>query len=410
MASTVTTTSKPATAPKVSTAPETKAAIPNGASYSHYLGGLVTKLHREVAFPQLIVDCAKAIVASRNGWNLMVVSFAANLALNGLPNTIKQLQFIGLQLSMIPLFVLVTRSLVVLTPERHVAADVIPWKAKPATREHVDMMMRRVPNKQDADKWLSEIHLTRDHLALLKNVRHHDADAHDEMWSLDKKQSYIHQTVFWGLHFLYLWSQSRSSVVKKNLLFIAFSAEHMGTVIHVFVDSSVIGLWHHVNTRSEFDTYGAIRLYLDHSFLFVLSSPPALMALYCSGLKTSELYIGLALFVDFLGFGVAVTNHHFQHGRSKQKLPKLIRKYVFKDFLWKYGFLLDDQFHKSHHFHDPETNFALTAGFMDKLVEKLKHGHTLYIHNPELNNKMWLLYFASMSFFVMLCNHVTMDS
>ena len=45
---------------------------------------------------------------------------------------------------MIPLFVLVTRSLVVLTPERHAAADVIPWKAKPATRDYVDMMMKKV--------------------------------------------------------------------------------------------------------------------------------------------------------------------------------------------------------------------------------------------------------------------------
>ena len=384
------------------------AAIPHGTSYSHYLGSLVTKLHREVAFPQLIVDCAKAIVASRNGWNLMVVCFAANLALNGLPNTIKQLQFIGLQLSMIPLFVLVTRSLVVLTPEHHVAADVASPGIKPATREYVDIMMKKVPNKQDADKWLSEIHLTRDHPALRKLVRYHDADLHDELWSLDKKQSYMPTIVVWSLFFLYAWSNS--SIVKKNLLYIAFSAEHMGTVIHVFVDSSVIGLWHHVNTRSEFDREGTIGAYLGFAPLFVLSSLPSFMALLCSGLKTSELYIGLALFVFYLGLGMAGTNHHFQHGRSKQPLPKLIRRYLFKNFLWKYGFLLDDQFHKSHHFYDPETNFALTAGFMDKLVEKLKHEHTLYIHNPELNNKMWLLYFASMSFLVMLCNHVTVNS
>ena len=278
MASTVTTTSKPATAPKVSTALETKAAIPHGASYSHYLGGLVTKLHREVAFPQLIVDCAKAIVASRNGWNLMVVSFAANLALNGMSNTVKQLQFIGLQLSMIPLFVLVTRLLVVLTPERHVAVDVAPPGTKPATREHVDMMMRKVPNKQDADKWLEEIHLTRDHAALRKFVRHHDADAHDEMWALDKQQSYIPQTVFWGLLFFYVWGNS--SIVKKNLLYITFSVEHMGTVLHVFVDSNVSGLWHHVNTKSEIDSTGTIGAYLQFVPLFILSSPLSLMAMH----------------------------------------------------------------------------------------------------------------------------------
>ena len=406
MASTVTTTSKPATAPKVSIALETKAAIPHGASYSQYLGGLVTKLHRDVAFPQLLADCAKAIIASRNGWNLMVVCFAANLALNGLPNTIKQLQFIGLQLSMVPLFVLVTRSLVVLTPESHVA--VVPPGTKPATKEYVDIMMKKVPNKQDADKWLSEIHLKRDHPALRKFVRRHDADAHDEMWSLDKTKSYIPTIVIWSLYFLYVWSNS--NIVKKNLLYIAFSVEHMGTVIHVFVDSSVVGLWHHVNTRSEFDTGGTIGSTLAFVPLFVVSSLPSLLALYSSGLKTSELYIGLALCVYFFGLGLAATNHHFQHGRSKQPFPKLIRKYIFKNFLWKYGFLLDDQFHKSHHFHDPETNFALTAGFMDKLVEMLKHGHTLYIHNPKLNQKMWLLYFASMNFFVILCNHVTMTS
>ena len=134
------------------------------------------------------------------------------------------------------------------------------------------------------------------------------------------------------------------------------------------------------------------------------------MAMYCSGARASDLYVRLALFVYYLGLGMAGANHHFQHGRTRQPLPKLIRKYLFKSFLWKYGFLLDDQFHKSHHFHDPETNFALTAGFMDKLVEMLKNGHTLYIHNPGLNQKMWFLYFASMSFFVMSCNHVTMDS
>jgi hypothetical protein len=246
MASVTTTTSKPAPAAKVTHAPETKATIPQDASYSHYLGGLVTKLHREVALPMLIADCAKAIVASRNGWNIMVVSLAANLALNGIPNAVKQIQFIGLQLSMIPLFVQVMRSLVVLTPKRHVAVGLTPPGTKPATREYVDMMMKNVPNKQDADKWLSEIHLTRDHPVLLENVRFHDADAHNEMWSLDKKQSYIPQTIIWGLLFLYAWSNS--SIVKSNLLYIAFSAEHMGTAIHVFVDSNVIGLWHHVNT------------------------------------------------------------------------------------------------------------------------------------------------------------------
>ena len=408
MASTVTTTSKPATAPKVSTPPETKADIPHGASYSQYLGSLVTKLHREVALPQLIADCAKAIVASRNGWNLMVVSFAANLTLNGMPNTVTQLQLIGLQLSMIPLFVLVTRSLVVLTPERHIAVDVAPPGTKPTTREYIDMMMKKVPNKQDADRWLEEIHLTRDHPVLLKLVRARDAKAHDEMWSLDKQQSYIPTIVFWSLKLLYIWINF--SIIKKKFALSRVSVEHIGTVIHVFVDSSVAGLWHHVNTGSELDDEGTVAAYLGFAPLFVVSSPPSLMVLFCSGFKTSQLYIGLALFVFFLGLGMAGTNHHFQHGRSKQPLPKLIRKYVFKGFLWKYGFLLDDQFHKSHHFYDPETNFALTAGFMDKLVEKLKHGHKLYIHNPKLNHKVWLLYFASINFFVMLCNHVTVDS
>ena len=407
MASTVTTTSKPATADKVSTAPETKPAIPHAASYSHYLGGLVTKLHREVALPQLIVDCAKAIVESRRGWNPMVVSFAANLALNGMSNTVKQLQLIGLQLSMVPLFVLVRRLLVVLTPERHVAVDVAPH-GKPATREYVDMMMKKVPNKQDADKWLSKIHLTRDHPALLKNVRYHDADAHDEMWSLDKNQSYIPNIVLWSLYFFY--ALSNSSIVKTNLLYIAFSAEHIGTVVHTFVDSTVVGLWHHVNTRSEFDSYGTIRIHLDFYFGLVLPSLFASMALYCSGLKTADIYMGFVLFVSSLGFSMAETNHHFQHGRMKPPLLKMIRKYLFKGFLWKYGFLVDDQFHKGHHFHDPETNYALTAGFMDKLVEMLKHGHTLHVHNPNLNIVTWQLYFASMSFFVVWCNHVTMDS
>ena len=219
MASTVTTTSKPATAPKVSTPPETKADIPHGASYSQYLGSLVTKLHREVALPQLIANCAKAIVASRNGWNLMVVSFAANLTLNGMPNTVTQLQLIGLQLSMIPLFVLVTRSLVVLTPERHIAVDVAPPGTKPTTREYIDMMMKKVPNKQDADRWLEEIHLTRDHPVLLKLVRARDAKAHDEMWSLDKQQSYIPTIVFWSLKLLYIWINFR--IIKKNLLYLA---------------------------------------------------------------------------------------------------------------------------------------------------------------------------------------------
>ena len=123
-----------------------------------------------------------------------------------------------------------------LTPLPHLAAS------------HLSQTSNLCKNKQDADKWLSEIHLKRDHPALRKFVRRHDADAHDEMWSLDKTKSYIPTIVIWSLYFLYVWSNS--NIVKKNLLYIAFSVEHMGTVIHVFVDSSVVGLWHHVNTSN----------------------------------------------------------------------------------------------------------------------------------------------------------------
>ena len=100
---------------------------------------------------------------------------------------------------------------------------------------------------------------------------------------------------------------------------------------------------------------------------------------------------------------ITYTNHYFHHGRSKQKLPKLIRRYVFKGFLWKYNILVDDMFHKKHHFGDPENNFALFAGFMDKLVNMLKLNQTLYIHNAPLNKSLFGLYFCSMPILFLLC-------
>ena len=94
-------------------------------TYSHYLASLVTKLNREVAFPKLIKDCSKAIAANavnQTGWNYMMLSLAANLALNGTSNTMTQLKFIGLQLSMVPLFVVLMRVLVAVTPRQHLPA------------------------------------------------------------------------------------------------------------------------------------------------------------------------------------------------------------------------------------------------------------------------------------------------
>ena len=82
----------------------TKVVPPVDASYCRYLGSLVTKLHREVALPQLIADCGKAIAenaANQTGWNYMIISIAANWALNGMTNTTTQLAFIGLQYCMI---------------------------------------------------------------------------------------------------------------------------------------------------------------------------------------------------------------------------------------------------------------------------------------------------------------------
>ena len=70
-----------------------KFAPPEDTSYCRYLGSLVTKLHREVALPQLIADCGKAIVenaANQTGWNYMMISVAANWAVNGMSNTTTQ--------------------------------------------------------------------------------------------------------------------------------------------------------------------------------------------------------------------------------------------------------------------------------------------------------------------------------
>ena len=101
------TTSKPVAADnniaKV-TQPTKLVSPPVDTSYCRYLGSLVTKLHREVALPQLIADCGKAIVentANQTGWNYMMISIAANWALNGMTNTTTQLAFIGLQYCMI---------------------------------------------------------------------------------------------------------------------------------------------------------------------------------------------------------------------------------------------------------------------------------------------------------------------
>ena len=71
---------------------------------------------------------------------------------------------------------------------------------------------------------------------------------------------------------------------------------------------------------------------------------------------------------------------------------------MFKDFLWKYNILVDDLWHKAHHFEPLEQNYALLAGFMDKLCDKLKKGQTLYTHNPKLNGLLEKIYFASSVF------------
>ena len=130
------------------------------------------------------------------------------------------------------------------------------------------------------------------------------------------------------------------------------------------------------------------------------------MTMYCFGIQGLAAACGFVTFVFTLAQMVGLTNHYFQHGRSKQRLPKLIRKYVFKGFLWKYNIFVDDMFHKKHHL-DGEDNFAISVGFMDKLVYKLKLGQTLYMHNPKLNYAMFDLYFLLMGAFQVLCTRAT---
>lgn len=395
-------TSKPVAA-------DSRISPPADASYCRYLGSLVTKLHREVALPKLIADCGKAIVenaAKQTGWNYMMISVAANWALNGMSNTTTQLAFIALQLSVIPLFVAIARLLVVLTPKHHVA--VMPefvYLGKNATREHIDKMMAKVPNKQNADEWLSEIHLTRDHPVLLSHVHRFDSNSHEGLtWSLDRKGSYVPATVFWSLCLLYLWSSEMS---KQNLLFLAFIVEHSGTAGHVFIDTNIGGLWHHVNTKSEIESYGVCTMIIESVTSPVKLALLITMSMYCFGIQVSGSACGFVTFAFTLAGMVAYTNHYFQHGRSKQRLPKLIRKYVFKGFLWKYNIFVDDMFHKKHHFDSPDDNFAISVGFMDKLVYKLKLGQTLYMHNPKLNYAMFNLYMISMAVFQVLCTRAT---
>ena len=382
-------------------------APPEDTSYCRYLGSLVTKLHREVALPQLIADCGKAIVenaANQTGWNYMMISIAANWALNGMSNTITQLAFIGLQLCMIPLFVTIARMLVVLTPKHHVPYFLVAG-TKHATREHIDKRMANVPNKQNADKWFSEVHLTRDHPVLLSHVHAYDAASHEGLaWSLDRKGSYVPTTVYWSLCLLYLWT---SEFAKQNLLYMAFLVDHWGTIDHVYADTTVYGLWHHVNPSCEIGSIGfceALSVTLPFS---VLISVLSTMTLYCLGIEALGPAFGVVAFTHDLGFVTQLTNHYFQHGRSKQRLPKLIRKYVFKGFLWKYKIYVDDLWHMKHHRDSPEDNFAMTAGFMDKLVYKLKLGHMLYMHNPKLNNAVFFSYFASLGVFQVLCARAT---
>ena len=380
---------------------------PADTSYCRYLGSLVTKLHREVALPQLIADCGKAIVenaANQTGWNYMILSIAANWALNGMSNTTTQLAFIGLQLSTIPLFVTIARMLVVLTPKHHVAVAFAAG-TKHATREHIDKMMANVPNKQNADEWLKKIHLTRDHPILLNQVHNYDAISPGGLtWSFDRKGSYVPTTVFWSLCLLYLWT---SQIAKQNLLYVAFVVDHLGTFDHVFVDTNVSGLWHHVNTNSEIDAMGFCAML---SAMLFVSFPISLLStvtLYCLGVPVSGPAFGIVAFAHILGHMILLTNHYFQHGRSKQRLPKLIRRYLFKGFLWKCDIFVDDLWHKKHHFDSPEDNFAMLAGFMDKLVYKTKLGQTLYMHNPKLNYAMFSLYWVTMGVLQVLCTRAT---
>ena len=374
-------------------------------TYSHYLGSLVTKLNREVAFPKLIKDCSKAIAANtvnQTGWNYMMLSLAANLALNGTSNTTTQLKFIAMQLSMIPIFVILMRLLVAVTPKHHVPAKGAQSNGKHAPQEYVDKWLKRVPDNQNADEWLEEIHLTRESPELLKEARRHDAYAFDgDMWSLDKKGSYIPTITWYGLCFLYLWHASE--IAKKNLLYVAFVIDHMGTFGHVFVDTFVGGLWHHVNPRSDIDSAGFCNVILKLALPKVPLIPIIGMLMYYFGVQLSAPIVGFAIFVHFQPFVLVNTNHYFQHGYSKQRLPKLIRKHAFKGFLWKYNILLDDLFHKGHHHTSPESNLAIFAGFMDKLVEQLKSGQTLYVHNPSLNKAIFGLYAITAHFSLLWC-------
>jgi len=385
-------------------------APPEDTSYCRYLGSLVTKLHREVALPQLIADCGKAIVenaVNQTGWNYMMISIAANWALNGMSNTTTQLAFIGLQYCMIPLFVTIARLLVILTPTHHVAVKhPTASRGRHATREHIDKMMAKVPNKQNADKWLSDIHLTRDHPILRNLAYSNDTVIHGGLhFAIDRKGSYVPATVFWSLCSLYLWT---SKIAKQNLLYVAFIVEHLGTASHVFIDTNVGGLWHHVNTNSEIDNHGVCRTILHKSLYPSLQlSLLTTMIMYCFGIQVSAAAYGFVTFAFTLANMVAYTNHYFQHGRSKQRLPKLIRKYLFKGFLWKYNIFVDDMFHKKHHFDSPDDNFAISVGFMDKLIYKLKLGQTLYMHNPKLNFAMFVLYFVSTGAFQTLCSRAT---
>ena len=375
-------------------------------TYSHYLASLVTKLNREVAFPKLIKDCSKAIAANavnQTGWNYMMLSLAANLALNGTSNTMTQLKFIGLQLSMVPLFVVLMRVLVAVTPKHYVPAKSY---GKLAPQEYVDKWLKRVPDNQNADEWLEEIHLTRKSPELLQEARRHDAYAFDDdMWSLDKNGSYIPTIIWYSLCFLYLWHASE--IAKKNLLFAAFYIDHYGTFGHIFVDTFVTGLWHHVNPRSELDSIGLCNIILITALPNALLVPIMGTLMYYSGVQLSAPIIGFAIFVSLQPHVLVNTNHYFQHGYQKQRLPKLIRKHVFKRFLWKYNILLDDMFHKGHHHTSPESNLAIFAGFMDKLVEELKSGQTLYVHNPDLNTRIFELYGIIYTFFLLWCISAT---
>jgi hypothetical protein len=381
--------------PKATKTPKIVVPSPD-TSYCRYLGSLVTKLHREVALPQLIADCGKAIVenaANQTGWNYMMISVAANWALNGMSNTTTQLAFIGLQLCMVPLFVILMRILVVLTPKCHIPFQ--PAVGQPTTQEFIDQRMKNVPNRQDADKWFSEIHLPRDHPELHVFVRAREGYSHDEIWAIDRK-SYIPPALFWGLSLYILWT---SEIAKQNLLYVAFFIDHLGTAGHAWIDTHIAGLWHHVSTRDEFTGVGFCKMLIGLVLKDAIAyTSPAAMALYCCGIQFLPSQVGFVFFVFILSGMMTLTNHYFHHGRSQQRLPKLIRKYIFKGFLWKYNILVDDMFHKTHHFDAPEEYYALMAGFMDKLFNKVKNAQTLYIHNPKLNRRVEIIYFALSAF------------